>query len=103
MTTSTTANECYACRKTIKATIICNKETTSKKTCVACHDRRINCRMAKDKYKLRHVVLFLMLISLVLLAVDDGYVVCIVLSFIRWVFYVINYCRKKDGKLKKKV
>ena len=102
MTTSRTAHKCYACPKTIEAGVSFNKGRRGKKTCLECHDRRINRRMAKENKKLRNLVLLLMLISFVLFAVDDGYVVCIVLSFIGWVFYVINYCRKKDGKANNK-
>jgi len=103
MTTSRSAHKCYACPKTIEAGVSFNKGRRGKKTCLECHDRRINRRMAKENIKLRNLVLFLTLISFVLFAVDDGYAVCIVLAFIGWVFYVVNYCRKKDGKLKTKV
>ncbi|MCP3700357.1 MAG: hypothetical protein GY920_17840 [Aliivibrio sp.] len=103
MTTSRAAHKCYACPETIEAGASFNKGRRGKKTCLKCHERRINRRMKKENKRLRNLILFLTLISFILFAVDDGYVAFIVLAFIGWVFYVVNYCGKKDGKLKTKV
>ena len=102
MTTSRAAHKCYACPKTIEAGASFNKGRRGKKTCLECHDRRINLRMTKENIKLRNLILLLTLISFILFAVDDGYMAFIVLAFIGWVFYVVNYCRKKDGKANNK-
>ncbi len=101
MTTSTTAHKCYACPKIIEAGVSFNKGRRGKKTCLECHDRRLNRRMAKENIKLRNLILFMMFICFLLFAVDDSYAAVLVLVFAGWVMYVFK--RVKNGKLKKKV
>ncbi len=98
MTTSTTAHKCYACPKTIEAGVSFNKGRRGKKTCLECHDRRLNRRMAKENIKLRNLILFMMFICFLLFAVDDRYAAVLVLVFAGWVMYVFKGA--KNGKVK---
>jgi hypothetical protein len=101
MTTSRTAHKCYACPKTIEAGVSFNKGRRGKKTCLECHERRINRRMAKENIKLRNLILFIVFICFLLFAVDDKYAGLFVLAFAGWVMYVFK--RGANGKLKTKV
>lgn len=98
MTTSRTAHECYACPKTIEAGVSFNKGRRGKKTCLECHDRRINRRMAKENKKLRNICLFLTFICFLLFAVDDKYAAVFVLLFAAWVMYVFKRVNNETSK-----
>jgi len=98
MTTSTTAHKCYACPKTIEAGVSFNRGRKGKKTCLECHDRRINRRMAKRNKEIRNFCLFMAFICFLLFAVDDKYAAVLVLAFAGWVMYVVK--RGVNGKVK---
>ena len=106
--------KCHECRKTIQIGQEYNQEQASKKffhkKCYKIRvekprekreERRRNARMLEQHILQRNICVLMVAIIASLFIINDGRLATIAVAFCCFVFYVVNYCRKKDETSKR--